>query len=108
MEFIRENFVKIILFLGGLIIAIIIFSLLFGRRGIANKVTYTTLEQRMVQAAKKYANDNKKILPTKENETNKIRNEYNLRSANVHEGSSYLETLAFRYQKQSYLYMCYL
>ena len=72
MEFIRENFVKILLFLGGLIIVIIIFSLLFGRRGIANKVTYTTLEQRMVQAAKKYANDNKKILPTKENETNKI------------------------------------
>ena len=72
MGFIRENIAKILIFIGVLIIFIIIFSLLFGRGRAKKATTYFDLEDRMLAATKKYVNDNPKLLPKSEDETNKI------------------------------------
>ena len=72
MNFIRENIAKILIFIGVLIIFIIIFSLIFGRNKLKRETTYFDLEDKLLTAAKKYVNDNPKLLPKTEEETNKI------------------------------------
>ena len=72
MEFVRENLLKIILFLGGLIIAIIIFSLIFGGKKNTKALDYPTMENNMVAATQKYVGKNKKYLPKDEEETSKV------------------------------------
>lgn len=72
MEFIRENILKIIIFIAALIIAIVVFSLIFGGKKITKITTYNEMENQMVASAKKYVNDNKKLNPTKDNEISKI------------------------------------
>ncbi|MBQ9024687.1 MAG: hypothetical protein IJ105_05710 [Bacilli bacterium] len=72
MEFIRENIAKILIFIGVLIISIIIFTLIFGRNNVGKSLTYSNMENNLLKAATKYANNNKKLLPTTEEETNKI------------------------------------
>ncbi len=74
MGFIRENILKIVTFVIILVIAIIIFAFLF-RGNTANKLSatsYTNMEKMLASAAKNYTNDNKKLLPNSEKETNKI------------------------------------
>ena len=73
MEFIRENILKIITFIVILVIAIIIFTLVFSHKKISNPKTYSDMENYLVQSAKEYVNDNKKLLPNNEKESNKIK-----------------------------------
>ena len=73
MSFIRDNLLKIVGFIILLIIFIFVFSLIFGKKNIiADNSTYPSMEENLLSSAKKYANDNKKLIPTKEDETNKI------------------------------------
>ena len=72
MEFIRENLLKIVLFIGGLIIAIIIFSLIFGGKKPTKATDYSSMEKNMVEATQKYVSKNQKLLPKDEEETSKV------------------------------------
>lgn len=72
MEFIRENIIKIIIFIAVLVLGIFIFSFILSNRDIGKASTYTNMETRLLNAAKKYANNNPKLLPKSENESNKI------------------------------------
>lgn len=72
MEFIRENIAKILIFIGILIISIIIFSLIFGRGGATKKLSYSTMEDNLLNAATRYVKSNPKLLPKNEEESNKI------------------------------------
>lgn len=72
MEFIRENLLKIVLFIGGLIIAIIIFSLIFGGKKPTKATDYSSMEQSMINATQRYVSKNKKLLPKDEDETSKV------------------------------------
>jgi len=72
MGFIRENIAKILIFTGVLIVIIIIFALLFGNGGRRKELSYSDIENKMKNVAIKYTQKNKKLLPKKENESNKI------------------------------------
>lgn len=73
MSFIRENLLKIIGFIILLVIFIVVFSFIFGKRNIvADNSTYPAMEENLLSSAKKYAKDNTKLIPTKEDESNKI------------------------------------
>lgn len=71
MEFIRENLLKIVVFIVLLVIGIVIFTFIFGGKKVANIKDYGSMEQTMVDAAKRYISKNQKLLP-KEDETTKI------------------------------------
>ena len=73
MSFIRENLLKIVGFIILLIILIFVFSLIFGKKNIiVDNNTYSGMESNLLSSGKKYANDNPKLIPKKEDESNKI------------------------------------
>lgn len=73
MNFIRDNILKIFLFIFILVIGMIIFSLIFNNKGIGSGgKSYAQMEQAMIDATRKYTNKNTKLLPKKENEMFKV------------------------------------
>lgn len=73
MEFIRENILKIITFIVILIIGIIIFTVMFGKKTIVNNPkTYAAMEENLLTSAKKYVDKNRDLLPKDESETSKV------------------------------------
>ena len=72
MEFIRENIIKIIIFVVVLIVGIFIVAFIFGNNNTSKAATYTNMETKLLNAAKKYANNHPKLLPKEDNESNKI------------------------------------
>lgn len=114
MGFIRENILKIIAFIVILTIMIIIFVFVFGRRGTFVK-SYSNLELSLVNAARKYTNDNQKLLPNTSDEVSKvnldtlvnenyIKDIYSIEDKNV-KCSGYVEIL---YKNNDYEYIPYL
>ena len=73
MEFIRENILKIITFIVILVIAVIIFTLVFGKKTVVNNPkTYNSMEESLLTSAKKYVDKNRNLLPKDESETSKV------------------------------------
>lgn len=72
MSFIRDNIAKILIFIGVLIISIIIFSLVFKGTGTKKNITYSNMEDNLLNAAIKYTKANPKLLPKTEEESNKV------------------------------------
>lgn len=115
MEFIRENLLKIIFFIGGLILAIVIFSLIFGGKQQTKINDYPTMENSMVTAAQKYVSKNQKLLPKDEEETSKINLDTLVNFEYIKELSAiedenvkctgYVEIL---YKNEDYMYVPYL
>ena len=87
---------KIILFIIVLVVLILVFSLFFGKKGERSDSSPLQIENKLVAAAKAYANNkkNNKILPTKENESNKIKSE-------LLQERGYLKELKYNNQKCS-------
>ena len=72
MSFIRENIVKILIFIFILVIFIVVFSMVFGKNKTVVVRTYPDMENSLKNAAIKYTNKNKKLLPKNDDETIKI------------------------------------
>ena len=100
MAFIRENLLKIVVFIVVLIVVIVIFALVSGGKKSGKSTTYSTLEQDMINATEKYLNANPKLKPKGEEvskinldtlENSKYLSEYNaLEDSNV-KCSGYIE-----------------
>ena len=71
MQFIRENIIKIVVFIIIFIIAMVVFIAIFSGREGMNSKSYQGMEQQMVNSTKKYLNKNNNLYP-KENEVSKI------------------------------------
>ncbi|MBP3634966.1 MAG: hypothetical protein J6J17_00705 [Bacilli bacterium] len=72
MEFIRENILKIITIIVVFIVVIVLFTIFSGAKGGSKIKTYSQLEERLVSSAKKYLNDNPKLVPSRDGETIKV------------------------------------
>ena len=72
MGFIRENLLKIVIFIIVLVVLILVFTIFFGKNIAKKATTYNDMEGLLVNATKKYANDNVNKIPTKEEESNKV------------------------------------
>ena len=71
MTFIRENLLKIVVFIIILIVVIVIFVFAFGGKKLMSGNSYSNMEKNMVSAAEKYVNRNKNLLP-KDEEVTKV------------------------------------
>ena len=72
MEFIRENILKIIMFIVILFVAIIIFTFVFAGKREHIPTSYSSMEDSMKNGAIKYVSNNKNLLPKNENESSKV------------------------------------
>lgn len=115
MEFIRENLLKVVIFIIILVVAILVFTLIFRKSNMKIVTSYSSMEQSMVAATKKYVNKNQKLLPKNENENSKVNldtlvdakhmNElYSLEDENI-KCTGYTEIL---YRNNKYIYVPYL
>ena len=71
MNFIRENILKIVIFIVVLVVGMILFSIIFNGKNYNEENSYFEYEQIMINATKKYTNDNQRLLP-KGDEVSKV------------------------------------
>lgn len=72
MGFIRENILKIVVFVVALVVAILIISFALKGTGLNNVSTYDGMEESLKTSAQKYVSKNQKLLPKSEEEQSKI------------------------------------
>lgn len=85
---------KIVLFIIVLVVVILVFSILFGKKGGIGDISPSQIESQLVEASKKYARANTKVIPKNENESNKIKSE-------LLEERGYLKELKYKNEKCS-------